>query len=157
MGGADDAHRGSTSHTGAFPSFRWRIATSESEAFSVSFSISNSAVRDSGRCGTPPSEAPALWYQSDLGRTKRSTQQPPAVAVADGLGNSNAGLIAGASFPVAVGNRWPTTRHYAKENMSKQDWDILRNAAEQEKDENTLKEMNELLGKQQTAKAPPPN
>ncbi|EMI41716.1 hypothetical protein [Rhodopirellula sp. SWK7] len=45
--------------------------------------------------------------------------------------------------------RYLATRYYAKEKMSKRDWDLLRNAAEQEKDKYTLKKMDEVLEKQQ--------
>ncbi|TWT86365.1 hypothetical protein [Neorhodopirellula pilleata] len=39
--------------------------------------------------------------------------------------------------------------NYTKQKMSERDWELLRLAAEREKDELTLKEMVEVLEKQQ--------
>lgn len=50
--------------------------------------------------------------------------------------------------------RYWSTRYYDKENMSDRDWELLRKAAEQEKDKRTLKEMQEILDKHQAAQAP---
>lgn len=43
--------------------------------------------------------------------------------------------------------RSSSTRYYAKQKMSDADWELLRKAAEQEKDESTLKKMEEMLDK----------
>lgn len=49
--------------------------------------------------------------------------------------------------------RYWSARYYDKENMSDRDWDLLRTAVEHEKDESTLKEMQEVLDKHQAAPA----
>ncbi len=46
--------------------------------------------------------------------------------------------------------RYWATRNYTKQKMSEQDWELLRLAAEREKDELTLKEMVEVLEEQQS-------
>jgi len=53
---------------------------------------------------------------------------------------------AGLRDPAARVRYWATS-YYDRENMSDQDWDLLRKAADQEKDKQTLKEMKEVLGK----------
>ena len=45
--------------------------------------------------------------------------------------------------------RYWSTRYYDKNNMPNRDWELLRKAAEREKDEQTLKEMKEVLEKHQ--------
>ena len=59
---------------------------------------------------------------------------------------------AGLRDPTARVRYW-STRYFDKENMSARDWELLRKAAEQEKDESTLKEMKEVLDKHQAAPA----
>ncbi len=49
--------------------------------------------------------------------------------------------------------RYWSARYFGKENMSARDWELLRKAAEREKDETTLKEMEEMLDKHQAAPA----
>lgn len=49
--------------------------------------------------------------------------------------------------------RYWATRYFDKENMSAGDWEILRKAAEQEKDEGTLEEMQKVLDNHQSAPA----
>lgn len=51
----------------------------------------------------------------------------------------------------SAGVRYWATRYYAGEKMSSSDWEILRTAAEQERDDRTRKEMNEVLDKQDAA------
>lgn len=51
--------------------------------------------------------------------------------------------------------RYWATRYYDKKNMTNRDWELLRKAAVQEKDESTLKEMKEVLEKHDAVKATP--
>lgn len=57
---------------------------------------------------------------------------------------------AGLNDPSARVRYW-ATRYYDKETMTNRDWELLRKAAEKEKDESTLKEMRELLDDHQAA------
>lgn len=50
--------------------------------------------------------------------------------------------------------RYWSARYYDKKNMSESDWELLRKAAKNEKDERTLKEMQEVLEKHQSALTP---
>lgn len=53
--------------------------------------------------------------------------------------------------------RYWSAHCYAKQKMSDGDWELLRKAAEQEKDESTLKKMKEVLDEHQAAPAPNKN
>ncbi len=57
---------------------------------------------------------------------------------------------AGLSDPSARVRYW-ATRYFDEEEMTDRDWEILRKAAEQEKDESTLKKMREVLDEHQAA------
>jgi hypothetical protein len=63
-------------------------------------------------------------------------------------GERTAFVHSGLSDPSARVRYW-ATRYFDKEEMSDRDWELLGIAAEQEKDESNLKEMREVLAKQQ--------